>query len=69
MGSEILIRDRRTTGYYVENPEVMQKTIEKGTAEGKKGYKLEGNFKENCNSAVEAKMRLVSIAIDKSFNN
>ncbi len=41
----------RTSSYYKENPKELGKMIEKCKAENEKGYKPEGNFGENCNTA------------------
>lgn len=41
----------RTGDYYKENPKELGKMIEKCKAEHEKGYKPEGNFGENCNTA------------------
>lgn len=41
----------RTSSYYKENPKELGKIIEKCKAENEKGYKPEGNFGENCNTA------------------
>lgn len=45
----------RTASYYRENPDEMEKILEKCDAEREKGYKPEGNFGENCATARQVK--------------
>lgn len=45
----------RTYSYYKENSEERQKFLEKCNAEAEKGYKPEGNFGKNCETAYQVK--------------
>lgn len=47
----------RTADYYRENPDKMEKMLEKCSAEKEKGYKPEGNFGENCDTAFKVKLQ------------
>ena len=47
----------RTADYYRENPDKMDKMLEKCSAEKEKGYKPEGNFGENCDTAFKVSLQ------------
>lgn len=53
----------RTSNYYQENPKDMKEILKKCNAEYEKGYKPEGNFGENCDTAnrVNNQMQINSI--------